>query len=263
MKKTLKTLLEQRKVLAGMAIYSGSPALVEILGYSGFDFVFIDTEHSSLGVDSNLENMIRAAEVSGLIPLVRVKGNDENLIRNALEFGAQGVVVPRIRTKEELQKAIQAGKFPLEGLRGTAAEVRAARFGTGNFKLSEYVKESNENTMVIPIAEHIDFYNNIEEIMSLDGLKLINFGPTDLAMSLGLPLLYQTDHPQIKEAFEKLVSTAKEKDKFLMGPVAPPTLERAKELAEAGLQMLIFRNDISHFRSICKRFKEEIIDRLK
>ncbi len=265
MKRNLRKLLEKGELLCGMVINSGSPNLVEILGYSGFDFVFIDTEHSSLGVDRDLENMLRAAEVSGLMPIVRVKGNDENLIRNVLEMGAQGVVVPRIETREEMERAIAACKFPTEGCRGASADVRANTYGVGDSDFPTYVKKSNETALVIPVVERPAFFENIEEIMDLDELKVVDFGPCDYALSIGLPISSNFfDYPELREAFDKLTSTAKRKGKFLMGSPRPLTLEKAREIVEERqYRMLVFRSDMVHFGSACKRIKEDIFDKLK
>ena len=86
----LKQALSEGKLVCGCAVMSRSPVIVEMLGYSGFDFVFIDTEHTPIGSDQTLENLIRAAEVSNTVPIVRVKENKEHYIRNALEAGANG-----------------------------------------------------------------------------------------------------------------------------------------------------------------------------
>ena len=117
-----------RKALAGdgpifgMGYYSQSLAIMEIIGHSGFDFVFIDCEHTPLGIDAQLENIIRAADYAGLGTVVRVKGNDEHMIRNAFEFGADAVCVPHIRRAAD---ADAGGAVSPSSRRGASAAPRA------------------------------------------------------------------------------------------------------------------------------------------
>lgn len=259
----LKRAIDQGCIVAGMTLYTASPVLVEVLGYCGFDFVFIDTEHSALSVDMRLEHLIRAAEAANISTVVRVKANDEAMIRNAFEAGAQGVIIPHVKSRADVEAAIRSAKFPPRGIRGTAAEVRSACYGVGKFSWEEYIKYSNQNTMVIPLAEDKEFFDNIDEIIDVDGISAVNFGPSDLGMSLGLPLLYQLDSPIIKECFNKLSTKTRERNIPLMCPVAPPTLEKAKELVEKGVRMLILRNDIFNFQGICQQLINNIIEPLK
>ena len=258
-----KNALKQGRTVFGMAVYSYSPTLVEVIGHSGFDFIFLDSEHTPLGVDANLEHIVRAADVTDTSVILRIKGNDEHLIRNAFEMGVEGVVVPHLKVKADAELAVKSAKFPPFGIRGAAAEVRAANYGAGDFDWAEYIKQSNEDTVVIGLAEDKEFFENMDDILSVKGLDMINFGPTDLAMSLGLSLLYQMDVPQIKEAFEKLISKAKNNNISIMCPAAPPTYEQAQKLIEKGVRAIILRNDIVNFKNICQQYVKDIIAPLR
>ena len=92
-------------------MFTYSPELIEIVGYAGFDFVMIDMEHSRVNIET-MVHCIRAAEVSGLTPLVRVTENDPGLIRSALESGAQGIVVPHVKNSREARQAMEALRYP-------------------------------------------------------------------------------------------------------------------------------------------------------
>ena len=258
-----KNALKQGRTVFGMAVYSYSPTLVEVIGHSGFDFIFLDSEHTPLGVDTGLEHLVRAADVSNTSVILRIKGNDEHLIRNAFEMGVDGIVIPHMKDKEDAEKAVKSAKFPPSGIRGAAAEVRAANYGAGDFNWVEYIKKSNEDTVVIGLAEDKEFFENMEDILSVEGLDMINFGPTDLAMSLGLSLLYQMDDPQIQEAFEKLIAKSKENNISIMCPAAPPTFEQAQKLIKQGVRAIILRNDIVNFKNICQQFVRDIIHPLR
>ena len=262
-KNILKENMDKGKVMAGMALYTASPALVEVLGYSGFDFIFVDAEHSPLAIDINFEHIMRAADAANISVIVRVKYNNEAMIRNAFEAGASGVCIPHTKTAKDVELAVKSAKFPPRGIRGASGDVRSACYGSGDFDWPEYIKHSNENTLIIPLAEDKEFFDNIDSIFDVDGISAINFGPTDLSMSIGIPLLYQMDNPQIKDYFNKLTSKSKEKKIPLLCPVVPPTLEKARELVDNGVRMLIFRNDIVNFRGVCQGLIKDIVKPLK
>ncbi len=262
----LKEILNKGKIAFGMSIYTGSPIITEILGYCGFDFAFIDTEHSPLLVNSHLEHLIRAAEITGMSTIVRVKHNEESMIRNAFEAGTQGVIVPQIKTMEDVKKAIEAAKFPPLGIRGAAADVRSTCYNVGSLKWEDYIKFTNENSMIIPLAEHKEFFENIDDILELNGISAINFGAMDLSMSLGSfssPYQKNNSEPKIEEFFNRLIIKAKAKNIPVMSPVYPPTLKRAQELVDKGVQMLFFRTDITAFREYCQNLVNKVIDPLK
>lgn len=256
----LRKALQSDKPIFGMAVYTGSPTLVEVIGYSGFDFIFLDSEHTPLAVDGHLEHIMRAADVSGVSVVIRVKGNDEHLVRNAFEMGVDGVVIPHMRTREDAEKVVKYAKFPPRGIRGASADVRTAQYAAArDFNWEAFIKKTNDDTVVIGLAEDKEFFDNIDDIFQVDGLDMINFGPTDLAMSLGLSLLYQMDAPPIQERFEKLVQKARERHIALMSPAAPPTLEQARKLVQAGVKAIIMRNDIVNFRNLCKQYIDNVV----
>jgi 4-hydroxy-2-oxoheptanedioate aldolase len=242
----------------GMGVFSASPAIVEILGYSGFDFVFLDSEHTPLAIDSKLEHIACAADAAGISVVIRLKGNDEHMIRNALELGVDAVCIPHVVTRRDAEHAVRAAKFPPHGIRGASAETRAARYGAGDFNWARYVAEANRDTIVIGLAEDKEFFDNIAEILSVDGLDMINFGPSDLAMSLGHAELYAMDAPGVRPAFERLMQEARARGKAVMCPAAPPTLATAEALVAAGVTAITLRNDLVNFRTLCREFMDRI-----
>jgi 4-hydroxy-2-oxoheptanedioate aldolase len=260
---TLKRALSEGKMACGCAVMSRSPILVEILGYTGFDFVFIDTEHVPIGSDMTLENLIRAAEASNIVPIVRVKENREHYIRNALEAGAQGVIIPHVATKEDAEKAVKYARFPLKGIRGADPTVRSARYRSGDFDWEEFVKKSNEEAMVIPLLEDKEFLSNLEDILSVDGLGALCFGPTDYALSLGLNLLYDFNHPKLVKAFDTIVEGAKAKGLPVLSAVIPPTVEQSKKLKDMGVRFQLFGTDIAIISSAFNGLMEDVVSKIR
>lgn len=254
----LRKALAGDKPIFGMAFYSQSLAIMEIIGHSGFDYVFVDCEHAPLGVDASLENVLRAADYAGLGTIVRVKGNDEHMIRNALEFGADAVCVPHVRTAGDAERAVLSGKFPPWGIRGAAGDVRSAHYGAGAFDWKQYAEQSNQDTMIVPLAEDREFFDNIDQILAVKGVDMINVGPLDLAMSLGLQSLVRTDVPEVQTRLALLFKKTAEKGIHVMCPALPATLEQARKLVAAGAKAIALRNDLVCVKTLCKQYIDDI-----
>ncbi len=262
-KNTLKRDLAAGKLVCGCVVTSRSPVIIEMLGYTGFEWVFIDTEHVPIDSGLELENLIRAAETSNLVPLVRVKENSEHYIRNALEAGAQGVVIPHVATREAAEKAVKYARFPLRGVRGADPTVRSAKYRCGDFNWEKFIKESNEEIMVIPLLEDKEFLDNLEDILSVDGIDGVCFGATDYALSLGLNLLYDFDHPKVKSAFEAVVECANRKGIPILAAVNPCTVEQSKKLAAMGVKLQHFNSDLGIIAGAFKTLMDEVISKVK
>ena len=260
----MKQILDEGKLAVGMGIFTGSPIVVQMIGYSGFDFVFIDMEHTPVTIDRELQALIIAANESGMGTCVRVKYNDEVLIRTTAEFGADAVVVPHCRTSEDARKMVQAVRFPPYGVRGSATDCRSAGYGCyPDFNFGEYVEKCNRETLIIPLAEDPEFFDNMDEILDVEGLGGVQLGPSDLALGLGIKETYNFDNPQVKSRFERLFKKAKEKGIPLMGPIAPPNLERAIEMAENGVRVMTLRNDVTNFKMLLAGLRKDVYIPLK
>ena len=241
---SLRQLLDEGKLVSGFEVMSYSPVLVEMVGYSGFDFVFIDTEHVPIGSDINLVHLIRAAEASKTLPIVRVKENTEPYIRPALEAGAQAIIVPHIKTKTDAEKAVKYSHYPPKGRRGTSSCVRSARYQCGDFNFEGFIQKSNEDPFIIALFEDKEFVANMEEIAQVDGIDSYCFGPLDFAMSMGINFQNEPRHPDIQSAFEAVLDTANQKKIPVLSAVIPPTAERSKELQEMGIKFQLFGTDL-------------------
>jgi 4-hydroxy-2-oxoheptanedioate aldolase len=262
-KNKIKRALAEGKVVCGCVVSSRSPVIIEMLGYTGFEWLFIDTEHVPIESGLELENLIRAAEASDICPIVRVKENAEHYIRNALESGAQGVVVPHVATKAEAERAVRYARFPTTGIRGADPTVRSARYKCGDFNWEEFIRESNEEVMVIALLEDKEFLDNLEEIVSVEGIDAVCFGPTDYALSIGLNLMYDFDHPKIKTAFEAVVACAKSHGKPILSAVNPCTVEQSSKLSEMGVKMQHFSSDLNIIGGAFKTLMDDVVSKVK
>jgi len=181
-KKSLKKKLEEGKVVFGSFVGIKDPAIVEIMGLTGFDFVIADMEHTTNST-AIMDSMIRAGEAANISVIVRVP-EDYTAILKVLEFGADGILFPHVRTKEDAQEIVNRAKYTPIGKRGMDPSTRSAMYSLENFK--EHMKRCNENTLICAMIEDKEAVDNIEEIVSVEGLDLIFLGPSDLSQSLGV-----------------------------------------------------------------------------
>lgn len=201
--------------LLGTFAFLPSPSIVEIIGMTGFDFVIIDQEHSAKD-PSTIENMIRAAQLQGLSPLVRVAENNEKMILQALEAGAEGVVIPFIEDAEEAVAAVQAARYTPIGRRGTCTLTRAASYGLRRSEFAKVVDEANAKVVVIGSIESQRGMRNIPEILKATSkLDALIIGRSDLAADLGVP--GQTSHPEVLELVEQVTNVARTEHEVRFG----------------------------------------------
>jgi 4-hydroxy-2-oxoheptanedioate aldolase len=180
----LKLKLSSGQTVIGSFVYVPSAKLTEIIGLIGFDFVVIDMEHGP--IDTGVaEDMVRAAELSGATPIVRVTHNSPHLILRALDIGAQGVHVPDVNTVEDAHLAAASSKYGPMGRRGLAG-VRAADYGLRQL-LGEYAPAANRETMVIAHIESEQSVRNLDGLLEADGIDVYYLGPEDISNSLGIP----------------------------------------------------------------------------
>jgi 4-hydroxy-2-oxoheptanedioate aldolase len=192
----------ERALGAFVGIYS--PAVVEMLGYAGFEFIVIDDEHGTFS-HSELENMIRTADSVNIIPIVRVS-YDSSSIQKALDRGAKGIHVPMVNTKEDALSVVKRAKYPPIGQRGAAYSIRSARFGKDSGK--EYIDAANRDILIAVHIETREAAQNFEEIMTVDGIDLAFLGPTDLSVSMGYPT-EGASHPEVQQTLSELYEKGK------------------------------------------------------
>jgi 4-hydroxy-2-oxoheptanedioate aldolase len=201
--KVKRTLIEGKSVVGAFVMFP-SPDIVEMLGYSNFDFVIIDSEHGRMTIEQ-IECLVRAADCSGTVPIVRVP-NDKNMILQVLETGCLGIQVPQINNMAEVQDIVKYVKYYPEGQRGLAFTTRAGNYGIGSFK--HHMQRSNDELLISIQIENLKGVRNLNDILKVSGIDVLFIGPLDLSQSLGLP--GQTDHPLVKETIEEIFKQGSE-----------------------------------------------------
>src|SRR5919198_6611578 len=200
---TLKQRLYAGNAAFGVMCTFPSPAVVEMLGHLGFDWILLDNEHGSITVDT-AEACIVAAELSGIAPIVRPVGNKPELIAPFLDRGAWGVQVPHVNTADEARAVVDAVKYGPEGHRGIFSGGRPARYGlTGT--TGDYAKEANRQTLVCVMLEEVEAIENLPEMVTVPGVDVYFIGSGDLSQSMGLT--GQQAHPDVQQMMERGVKT--------------------------------------------------------
>ena len=246
MRKSLKQLFAEEKKPIGMFVNTACPEMVEITAKTGFDFVFIDNEHGSWGIETNA-HLVRAAESFDCVPLIRVPNIDENAIKHALDIGAAGVVIPGISSVADVREAMKWAKFAPVGRRGACPYVRANGY-TG--KSENYFEDSNRDVAVILLIEGKDGVEAYDDILNEEDVEFVFFGPYDLSVSLGIP--GQLDDPRVKDAIKEMIRKAKAKGVYsgMLGIDPADT----NEWFDCGVDYVVQVGDMSMYYRMCEKW---------
>lgn len=231
----VKQKLCENQVVLGTWCQSGSATVAEIMSDYGFDFIALDMEHTDLD-ESSFSQFARAVDGKS-VPMARVRENDVLAIRRVLDCGAQGVIVPLISTAQDAARAVAAAKYPPEGIRGFAF-VQANRWG---LEFDRYAKEANDQITVIAMIESKEAVENIDQILSVDGLDGILIGPYDLSGSYGV--VGQTSHPLVLQAKETVLERCLLHKKAAGQHIVLPTHENVEKAICQGYTFLALGMD--------------------
>lgn len=245
MKNPLKIKLRNNELIIGSWITLGNPSVAEIMAQAGFEWLTIDMEHSVITLDI-AQQLIQVIEGYGVVPLVRVGENNPNLIKRVMDAGAYGVIVPMVNTKEDAEAAVKAVKYPPIGTRGVGL-ARAQGYG---FNFDEYAATINEESVVIVQIEHIDAVDNLNSILSVEGIDGCIIGPYDLSGSLGIPGNF--NHPKVETALKTVEEICKEKKVALGMHIIQPDYNLVVEQVSKGYTFLAFSLDILFLGTICR-----------
>lgn len=232
----LRKKIRNNELTLGSWITIGHPNVAEILANAGFDWLVIDIEHNPIDI-SMVQNLITTIQSKGVAAFVRVCRNEEVIIKHVLDAGAEGIIVPMVCSKEDAVMAVNYAKYPPIGKRGVGL-ARAQQYGL-NFE--SYKKWVVEDLIIIAQIEHINGINNIEDIISVDGIDGTIIGPYDLSGSLGIP--GEFSNIKVKAALDKYIEVCK-KYKFPMGfHVVNTHPEKIQEKIKEGYRFIAYGTD--------------------
>lgn len=230
-----KALLE-RNICLGTWIQLGHPGIAEILSGAGFRWIAADCEHTDIDAEG-FSSLARGMYGRGPVPFARVRENDTLAIRQVLDGGARGIIVPLVNNAEEARKAVKAAKYPPDGVRGFAF-CRANDWGVD---FDRYSREANRDIAVVVMIESAEAVGNIDEILAAEGVDGVFIGPYDMSGSYGVT--GQTSHPVIQEACRKVSSACKAHNKSAGLHVVKPTEENVKTALDDGFTFIALGMD--------------------
>jgi 4-hydroxy-2-oxoheptanedioate aldolase len=228
----------------GLFINSHSPTVAEQLAYSGYDWLLVDTQHGPMH-NERLSAMLSGIANGGAKSLVRVGAyNDRPGIQQALDLGADGVLVPYINTAEEARQAVSCTKYPTAGTRSVYFPQRSMN----KAGLLGYAGNFNKDGIVALQVETASCIEHIAEIAAVPGVDILFLGQNDLCMSMGLFEKYEFPHmytsPELNAATTKLIEHAR-KNKVILGLFLFGT-SRVGEFLEKGFTFISVGNDLHH-----------------
>lgn len=233
-KNTVKEKLRQGKVIIGSMVLIPDPAIAEILGNAGFDYLMMDAEHGSC-TERLMENMVRACELTPAVPMARLPVNDPQAVEPYLDTGLLGVTTPHCRTRADVARLVEGCKYPPIGKRGVGPG-RVGRYGA--IPTDELVKEWNDEMMVLPLIEDAEGVKNLPEMLTVPGVDGFLLGPNDLASSMGYP--GNAAHSAVQEA---IASVAKQvRGAGMCINMTPRTTDpaEAKRYIDMGVNIIIY-----------------------
>jgi 4-hydroxy-2-oxoheptanedioate aldolase len=228
----------------GLFVNSASPTVAEQLAHSGYDWLLIDTQHGPMGFP-DLSGMLAGVSNGGAKSMVRVAGyHDRGGIQQALDMGADGVLVPYINTAEEARQAVSCTRYPTAGTRSVYFPQRSMNKGG----LLGYAGAANDNVIVALQVETASCIENIDEIAAVPGVDILFLGQNDLCMSMGLYEKYEFPHmytsPELQAATEKLIAAAK-RNHVILGLFLFGT-SRVGEFLDKDFTFISIGNDLHH-----------------
>ncbi len=226
------------------------PSITEIICEFDFDWICIDLEHSVIDY-RNMQILISIIQGKNKKAYVRVGENSGLIIKRALDAGADGIIVPMIRTMSDVKQAVNSVYYPPKGQRGVGL-ARAQSFGL-NFE--NYKNRINDEVKLILQIEHIDAINILEDIISYNGVSGTFIGPYDLSGSMGKPGDYNDD--DVQNVLKHYINVAKNHKKYIGIHVIEPKISEVYKRFSEGYNFIAFSSDILFFGSAIKdQFKK-------
>ncbi|MGD9127981.1 MAG: aldolase/citrate lyase family protein [Planctomycetia bacterium] len=235
--------------------------LVEMVSMMGFDAIWLCNEYRPIN-PTTLEDMVRAARTGGADSIVRIGRNCHDIVPLVLSMGANGIMVPRVQTAKQAKKVIDRIKFPPQGKRDF--EHIGADADLGLMPSLDFLRESNDQSVVILQIEDKKGMKNLDEIAEVEGIDVLFFGPGDFSLDYGIPC--QPKHSKVIKAIDRVVKACEENGLACATPAIDS--EHGKFLLDRGVRMLAdgsdwgllvkgFRNIRETYRDIGFRFREE------
>lgn len=181
-----------------------SPDVPRLFAAAGFDFVFIDTEHSALSTET-VADMVAVARDSGIVPIVRVSQAEYTLVARTLDQGAQGIIIPRVNNAQQVRDIVSWMRYPPQGIRGYADTAAQTDFQPVTPR--EFVEAGNTENLCVIQIERREAIDNLDEMLAVPGVDVACMGCMDLSVDMGIP--GELEHPSMVAALEKVLAAGR------------------------------------------------------
>ncbi len=203
---------------------------------AGLDFVFIDTEHTTFNRET-VADMIRAARASKIVPVVRVPQAEYAFVAGYLDLGAQGVIVPRVNTPEEVERIVSWTRYPPVGIRGFACTPNQS--DDKEIAPADFIARNHDDTLVVIQIERYQAIENLEAMLAIHGVDVACLGYMDLSVDMGIP--GQIEHSKMVAAIERLIEVS---DRLDVAPgIIHPELGVLETWIERGMRFVSHATD--------------------
>ena len=244
--------MENGRVAIGTMLQeSRSPAFPLLLADVGFDFLFIDMEHGAHNMETAAD-LLKITRLTGMTALVRVPDLQYHLIARCLDAGAQGFMAPRIESKQQAEKAVRYSKYPPSGVRGCSVNKGHNDYRTE--ALIPFIQKANSENLVILQIERKKAIENIDSILSVEGVDGAVLGPNDLAASYGIA--NDMDNPFIAEAIQRVVDSGKKYGVHTGMHIG--NLDKLKSWMKKGMSIIIYQTDLGFIKEASSRGLKEL-----
>jgi 4-hydroxy-2-oxoheptanedioate aldolase len=250
----LKKTLKEGRVAIGTCVDTFSPAVAEVAGYVGLDFIRIDTEYSWRR-DESLENMIRGCLIGGTSALVRVEKGQPYLISKALQAGADAILVCDVTSYEEACEVVRAARFAPKGVRGYSTFTPAGHWGLEGGK--GWVDWCDSELMSGIMVENQEVVEDLDRIFAIDGLDYCLFGVSDFSMSIGYREPRKNDS-KVQDAMKYTCEIAAKHNKWASIVLGEPFAKEAKHYTDMGFRMIELGHDVGILAAAWKKSISEI-----
>lgn len=231
--------VKSKAITIGSWLSLGSPYVTEIMLKAGFDWLVIDMEHSAANSLSCVQQLIQMIDLGGCIPLVRIPDNDSTIIKQVMDAGAHGVIVPMVNSQGDAEDAVAAVRYPPRGKRGVGLW-RAQGYGRTFDKYRNWLEQYS--TVIVQI-EHIHGVRNLKEILEVEGVDGFIIGPYDLSASLGVPGEFQK--PVVVDALQEIQAVVAASEKWAGFHIVHPNHEQFKQTIERGYDFIAYGVDFT------------------
>ncbi len=244
--KSLLSRLKNNEVLIGTHVTCNDPLLTEIIGNAGFDYLWIDTEHTYIEKTMLINHLI-AARACRVPAFVRIPWNDQVLAKPILDMGADGLIFPMIKTPQDAEYAVRSCMYPPDGVRGFGPR-RSTQFG--KWPTSDYIKEGHKQVLKLIQIETKEAVDKIDVIASTPGVDVLVIGPMDLSGAFGK--LAQTQDPEIQNVYRYVAQRGRAAGKPVLVSTGGYNQENLRFWVSIGVNMITVGNEPSY---ICDGLK--------